>query len=211
MEMLGGKILEGKVFYWIAWCFWLIATFLLKRSSAYRTKAAFCVLLVIILVPYKVIVFGFHVNMAALFLYGLGLIYYSQLLELRSLFYHYISVSIIMLAYASFLLFELYDPVWVLFPRDWMLACVLVFISVLLHPTPVARLFSIIIGSIQGEMLVSIVLNGFGVGDWIGELAYFDLLASTLLILFGLSVIEQSALSIVRNVNQHGKEKQKTT
>lgn len=116
-----------------------------------------------------------------------------------------------MLAYASFLLFELYDPIWVLFNRNWMVACALVYLCILLNSDKAQRFYTIVIGMIQGEFLYSIIVNKYSFPYPIGATAFLDALAVTLLVLYIWSLCETVTVYVGQQMNQHVRGKQKST
>lgn len=202
--------MEGILFYFAAWSFWIISTFFLNKNSRYRLKSSFCILLMIILKPYHIELLDITFNLAAIFLYIFIL---TQVIQFNRRTHFYLTVSsfIVMLAYVSFQLFELYDPVWVMFKREWMLAIGLVYLSVLLHSDKKLRLFVIIIGILQGEFLFSLILRKLNFSYTIGTGMFFDALASAGLLLFFWSVMEIGIVNFENFMSHQGKGKQKST
>ncbi len=202
--------MEGILFYFAAWFFWIISTFFLNKNSRYRLKSSFCILIMIILKPYHFKLFDITINFAAIFLY---LFILTQVIQLNRKTHFYLTVTsfIVMLAYVSFQLFELYDPVWVMFKREWMLAIGLVYLSVLLHSNKKLRLFAIMIGILQGEFLFSMILRKLNFSYTIGTGLFYDALASAGLILFFWSIIEMGIVNFENYMSHQGKGKQKST
>jgi hypothetical protein len=210
MDMLGGNGMEGNFFYWTAWVFWVIATFFVKKESQIRTKVSACILFVIILSPYFVHLFGFEINLAFLFLYFFMLFQIIQ--EKRKVgLYIFFPSFVIMLAYGSFQLFELFDPVWVMFKREWMIAVMLLYLCVLLHSDNKKRLYTLIIGIIQGELIYSMILKRAGFSFQTGTELFFDTLAASVFVLFILSIIETVIVYFDHQLNLQGRERQKST
>lgn len=210
MEMLGGSEMEGIIFFWGGWFLWIIATFFLPKKSPYRLKAAVCILLLIILVPYHLTFLGFQINTALLLLYMFSLVHVIQKKKIVSL-YVFLSSFIIMLAYVSFLLFELFDPVWVIFNHEVMLGFVLIYLSVLLQSDKVLRFFTISIGAIQGEILFSLVIKRLSFSYPIGSLSFFDCFTVAIILLFLWSLVEVAIVNIDHHLDQQGREKMKST
>ena len=202
--------MEGILFYFVAWFFWIITTFFVNKNSKYRFISSFCILMVMILKPYNIRLAEITINYAVIFLY-LVILFQVILLNRKTHFYLLVSSLIIMLAYVSFQLFELYDPVWVMFKREWMLAIVLVYLSVLLHSERNLRLFTIMIGVIQGEFLFSLILRKLNLFYMIGTGMFYDALASAALLLFFWGVMEIGIVIIETYISQQGRGKQKST
>lgn len=116
-----------------------------------------------------------------------------------------------MLAYASFLLFELYDPVWLLFSRSWMVACLLGYLSVMLLSDKEERLMIMICAMIQGEWIFSMVVEKIGFSYTIGTGQFLDTLATSVLVLVLCGICESIIVILDQFMNQHVRGKQKST
>ena len=113
--------MEGLYFYWLAWIGWIWVTFIMDKKNPARIKVAIWLLAVIFTAPYKVNILSYDIYLSA-FTIVLFLFIETKRLKPGAFLYSFISSFIIMLAYTSFLLFELFDPVWVLFDRKIMIA-----------------------------------------------------------------------------------------
>src|SRR5690606_32574001 len=151
---------EGIMFYWIAWTFWVITTFFMKKEDSLRLGFSLWLLALIILSPYSVPVFDFEISIAGIFL-GCSIFGFGARIKGKKLLYLFICSFIIMLAYVCFHLFALFDPVWLVFPRNWMLAAVLVFTSLILQENKVSRILIILLGALQGEVLYALILSKY--------------------------------------------------
>ena len=210
MEMLGGSDLEGIVFLGVAWFIWIMATFFLSRTSKERLKIAFIVLMMIILSPYEFTFLDFQINIAAFSLYIYLFVEVVQHKK-KSGLYLFLSSFIIMLAYVSFLMMELYDPVWVVFDRKWMVGFILVYICLLLEGSKKLRFYPILLGTLQGELIFSIILNRFSFAYPIGSLSFFDTIGTALFLLSTWSFLGYATVFIEHHTNHSGRGKQKTS
>ncbi|MDF2903644.1 MAG: hypothetical protein K0S25_1282 [Bacillus sp. (in: firmicutes)] len=202
--------MEGIVFYWVAWSFWVMVTFFTNKSSNYRYKASFCILVLIILKPFDIMFMDFKINSAIIFLY-LFTLFQVMMLNRRAVLYIFITSFIVMLAYDSFLLFELYDPVWVMFNRNWMIALLLVYLCVLLHSDRVHRFYTVLIGVAQGECLYSMILKKLNFSYPIGTDLFFDAVAAVLALLFLWILIESVLVMVEHHTSQQRRGRQKST
>jgi hypothetical protein len=200
--------LEGLTFYWVSWFFWIVATFFMKKNNQIRLKISLYLLLLIIVSPYTVTLFNFDLSIISFFLYS-PLLYITARLERLKTIYIIICSFIIMLAYVCFHLFELFDPVWLIFPRNWMLAVMLLLISLTLHGNKRHRLYIIILGSIQGEFLYAFVLSKYSFPYVVASLAFLDVLSLTAILIAVWSGIEVLASFYERHFNQLEREKHK--
>lgn len=169
-----------------------------------------CGLIAIILSPYHIEMFAFRVN-ASLLIFYLFVIMQIVKLSKGSILYKFICSYIIMMAYASFLLFELYDPVWVLFDRNWLLGVILCYLCVLLQQLKWNRAYILIIGMVHGDMIYSMVLQRIGIDYSIGSSAFLNVFAASLAALFIWSLAETILVNIDQYVNSHIRGKQKST
>lgn len=202
--------LEGLTFYWASWFFWIVATFFMNKNHLSRFWLSLYLLLLIIASPYTVTLFGFDLSIAGLFL-CCPLFYVASRLEWQKLTYLLICSFIIMLAYVCFHLFELFDPVWLIFPRNWMLAVILLIMSLILHGNKRSRMFIIVLGSIQGEFLYALIISKYSFPYVIASLTFLDVLSLSSILLAIWNGIEWLASFYERHFNQLEREKQKLT
>lgn len=202
--------MAGSMFYWIFWSLWVYLTFILKRQNSSRLKLSAGVLAVIILSPYYIHFAGFALNSSALFL--LFLAYVTLYHEKTSrLLYFFICSFIVMIAYVTFHLFEIYDPVWLIFNKEWMLGIVIGFLTILLQKNGHDRLFILIIGFMQGELLYACILRRYHFSYPVGSLGSLDAFSLTLLIIIGWSFFEYAVSFFESNLNAEQKDKQKSS
>lgn len=164
----------------------------------------------IILTPYEITFVGHQFNAAVIFLYSFILLQITKL-EKKIGIYILFSSFIVMLAYASFLLFEIYDPVWILFNRNGMIACSLGYLCVLLQSNKKYRLYTLTIGLIQGEVIFSMVVRKIGFPYPIGTGQFLDALASCFFVMGCWGLIEVVIVNLDHYMNQHIRGKQKST
>ena len=202
--------MEGAMFYWSFWFFWVYATFILKKQNPYRLKIAAIVLIVIIFSNTQTVIGNFELNLGG----GLLLLFSYLLLakeKNRALIYLYICSLITAVAYVTFQLFEVFDPVWILFKREWMLGITIGYLALLLQNSLKNRLLMVAAGTMQGEMLYAYILNKFDFDYLIGSYAYLDVCSAIALILVGWSMLESAGLSLQHVVQLSGKVKHKSS
>lgn len=201
--------MEGLYFYWLAWMAWIWATFFMDKKNPARMKLAVWLLAAIVAAPFKIHLFIFDLHLPA-FSIAMFLFIETRKKKTGSFLYLYLSSFIIMLAYTSFLLFELYDPVWVLFDRKIMIAAIGFYLALLLQKNKFNRGLALISGFLQGEILYSIVLWQFNFPYSISSLAFLDILIISLAMLITWSAIETAiAIMSKSTLNQAEREEQK--
>ncbi|WLR56534.1 hypothetical protein LC048_06415 [Mesobacillus subterraneus] len=203
--------MEGLYFYWLAWIGWVWTTFFMNKDNPLRWKSTVMLLAVIFAAPFTmdVLIFEFHLSAFT--------IAFFMFIETRrkttgSFFYLFLSSFIIMLAYTSFLMFELFDPVWVLFDRKIMLGAAGFYLAVLLHKDRHDRILAMISGFLQGDILFSAILWKFNFPYAVASMGFMDILFISIGLLLAWSGIE-SMIAVMSGsaINQVEGEEQKTS
>ena len=114
MENIGGEMMEGSTFYFVAWIGWIVVTFYEKGLYSVEDKRLYIDFYYLFSVTCNDCFITVSVN--ALLLSGIafiGLTLYSIWKKLYSL----LSALIIAMLYTSFHLLEVYDPIWIVVDR----------------------------------------------------------------------------------------------
>jgi hypothetical protein len=203
-------IVEGSMFYWVLWVFWVFATFLLSKQNPYRTKLAVVILIAIILADCQVSFSFFEVGMSGLFLLLASYsAFYGE--SRKTIIYFFICSFIMSIAYVTFHLFEIFDPIWLIFNKDWMMGIVFSYVAILLQKSLRGRLLIVISGTMQGEILYAYILNQYDFSYPIGSLSYLDVCSLTSVLLVGWSLLENTGLFFEGYFNLSEKGKQKSS
>lgn len=203
--------MEGVYFYWLAWIGWVWTTFFMNKDNPLRLKWAIMLLAVIFVAPFTVNVLIFELHLSA---FAVAFFIFSETRRKKtgSFLYLFLSSFIIMLAYTSFLMFELFDPVWVLFDRKIMLGALGFYLAVLLHKDRNDRILALVSGFLQGDILFSAVLWKFNFPYAAASMAFMDILFISLGLLLAWSAIESLiAFMSGSTINQVEGEEQKTS
>ncbi|MBS4191048.1 hypothetical protein KHA94_12735 [Bacillus sp. FJAT-49705] len=200
--------MEGLTFYWIAWFFWVIATFLLKKKHVNRLRLSLWILLLIIFSPHSILLFEMEISLASIILV---IPLFKVIVRMKKIKASYLLLCsfIIMLSYVCFHLFELFDPVWIIFPRIWMLTVLLISLSIVLQTNKIYRIIIILLGSIQGEFLYALILKKYTFPHVIGSYAFLDVIALSTIIIATWNGLEYLSTFYEKNLNRVEKEKQK--
>lgn len=199
--------MEGLFFYWIAWSLWIIVTFFVSKANTYRYLASFALLLLIIITPYhfsigttEIAVSFFLLYIAASFLFVKS--------QCGHPLYLVTCMLIVSFAYCAFLCFEMFDPIWVVFNRDWMLAGMLACLVILLHKQALSRICILIFAALNGEVIFALIIQKYGFPFQIGSFGFLDVLSMAFVVVSGWNMIEYLAAYLERNLNPLVKEKQ---
>jgi len=199
MGMIGGDRLEGFVFYWFLWSAWIVATFLMNKRSPYRLIIALHSLLVIIFTAFHWSIMNVVINLSVLWILIICM-YYLKDYRFFTLLSMMTRVFIVMLSYASYLLFSLYDPVWILFDTFWLEVLLYSILSLIIFDTLLERIVGCTIGFILGEGIFAITITKWTNSYIIGSFHLLDVLSIGILFLLiwnfiiNLSVLYDSKL-----------------
>jgi hypothetical protein len=201
---------EGLYFYGFAWAIWIITTFLMKKKSNIRLPIACLILLAIIISPYTIKIRDTAVSYISIFMM---LVIFTRIgyFTLRKKIYFFLTSLIISIGYGTFLLFELFDPIWIIFKREWMLAILITYLSVLLQEKLAWRISTIIIGCIYGDIIFAIIIQRFSFPYLIGSMSFLDICSLSSIMLFGWEGIKISINYLESLYHAVEREKQKTT
>jgi hypothetical protein len=202
--------MEGAMFYWICWSFWVYLTFILDKHHPYRLKLSVFVLLLIISS-------NFHSTFAEVEFYASG--FYLLILsyafisqeKIGAIFYYFICSFIVSIAYVTFHLFEIFDPIWIIFKKEWMMGICFGYLAILLQKTLRGRLLIIFAGTMQGEFLYAYILSKYQFPYTIGAFAYLDVCALISALLVGWSIIENAGVFLQNHLHFLEKGKQKSS
>ncbi len=114
-----------------------------------------------------------------------------------------------MLATACFHLYELFDPVWLMMKREWLLAIILTCLTLLLIQSKTQRMIVVMMGSIHGEILFSLLVAKYSFTYPVATLISLDSYALSLSFLVGWNVLESVASYFDKQVHSIEKEKPK--
>lgn len=200
--------MEGIIFFWFSWIGWVYITFSLRKDHPYRIKLAFALLIIIICSSRFMSIRGFHVNITFILL--ICFVYAGMIkLQKRQLLFLMISSFIVSLIYVSFQLVALFDPIWILFKKEWMLSFILSYVTILLYKKPGIRVYTLLSGMIQGEILYSVILYKKYFEHEIGSLAFLDICAISLMFIVSWRIFEMIVYSLESYFESNRKEKQR--
>jgi hypothetical protein len=202
--------MEGSIFYWILWVLWVYITFFMNKQNLYRTKLAIVILVLIILSNVHFMFMSYEFYASGLFILLLSYIIFSKK-KLGSLLYAFICSFIVTIAYVTFNLFVIFDPVWVIFQKEWMMGICFSCLAIFLQTSLRDRLLIIASGTIQGEILYAFYLSKFEFSYPIGTVAYLDVFALITILLVSWSILENAGTFFQNHFHFLEKGKQKSS
>jgi hypothetical protein len=201
---------DGLLFYWFLWLGWIVTTFFYPKTHPDRLMVSAWILVVILLSSTTLHVVVFEMSAAGLFII-LTTYLYAATLQTKRLLYFFLSSFILMLTTVCFLLFELFDPIWVWLEREWLLAILVTTITVLLQSDKKQRLLVLLLGMIQGELFYSLILMKYSFLYPVATLYSLDAVALASAILMAWNGFELMAKYFEKYLHSTEKEKQKLT
>jgi hypothetical protein len=199
---------DGLIFFWIFWMGWVVTTFFYPKNHPDRKRLAAWLLISIILSSFS-FPFGLvEISGTGVFMIGTAYLFVSRL-PIYQLLYLLLSSFILMLVTVCFLLYELFDPIWLFMRRDWLLAIILTCVTLLLLQNRRQRIIAMIVGFIHGELFFSFILTNYSFSYPTATLSSLDSIALTLSFLICWNLFEVVASSFDRNFDSIEKEKQK--
>ncbi|OEH93470.1 YphA family membrane protein [Bacillus solimangrovi] len=188
--------MEGLFFYWVSWIGWIIVTFFMNKSST-RTILSYGLLSCIALSNWKITVYSYEISGSYIVLlcFALGTSYYLS--KLQNLYLMIMTLTVTA-AFVAFHLFEMFDPIWIIAHRQWLLSGLMFILVWLMSDMFLQRVLSLVIGMCQGEWLYTMMLYRYSYYGTIGGLKFLDLLTAGLGFLFMLSLAEWMISSMKR-------------
>ncbi len=204
-----GDAMEGALFYWLSWLGWVWSTFFMSKQNNYRLKIAMGLLILIITSPYKIEILGIEVYLSAIVLM-MYLLMETAKLKTRRFINVFVTTFIIMIGYVSFLLFELFDPVWVIFNRNWMIALGGILMSSVLQTERHLQVLALGYGLLQGEVLFSFIMKKLSFPYEVASPAFLDIISLSAMLL-SVWVSFHYIAELTSNYMNQGRGKQKSS
>ncbi|PKG24134.1 YphA family membrane protein [Niallia nealsonii] len=200
--------MDGQFFYWFIWMLWIQTTFFLDKKHKNRLNFTILLLSAIILSPYQLSMFGFTISLLLACLY-VGIFFYITTFKKTALLYFLLSAFFTMLAYCSFHLFSILDPIWIIFNKEWLLSIGLIIVARLIYKEPTKQILLIIFGSINGDVLYGILLKKYQYSYTVGSMSFFDSLLISIAAIVIFYTVKLYLLRWEKYVYIMEKEKQK--
>lgn len=150
--------MDGVFFYWVSWLVWISVMFFIPNTVAYRFDFLFHLLATMILVGYTLEFSSYTVHISGIYLFLILCIYMRKLSLMKTLEV-VIGSIIVALAYASFQLFSLLDPIWLILKAPYLLCILLNYLILMLFKDWKRRMSVLLVGMILGDIVYSGLLH----------------------------------------------------
>lgn len=185
-------MVDGYLFYWFCWIFWILVTFFMKKTK-YRTFLAYWILVTIISSPHYIHLGFFIISLTVLILFIGSIIIFSKQTKIV---FHLFLAFLVSITYSALLFWEKVSPIWLILPRVLLFSMIIGYLVSILSPHLRSRIAICIFGMISGEMIFSFVLASYGLQDEIGEGVFLDTLLFTLLLLTILDILHRGRIKL---------------
>ncbi|GGE56107.1 hypothetical protein [Priestia taiwanensis] len=163
--------MEGLFFYGIAWVSWVVTTFLMRKTKMRLVLSAFLLLLIISSTSYQEVA-GVRVYVSGILLFIIGVSFIAASPKSKLLCSLY--AVMIGMMYSMFHFIEIYDPVWLQVHRTILLGGILVMGSLFYSDHPFVSVGTLLMGTMQGEVILAITLREYGFHNYVGGFSHLD-------------------------------------
>jgi hypothetical protein len=204
MVGIGVRIVENVFYYWILWGAWIIAAFFLQKSIR-RTMISAVILVCIASGEMFIEVSSFSVRISFILVLCIG---YYLASGCKRRVYHFFSVMTLTSAYAGIHLFEIFDPVWFIVDRFFVIISVISILAIYLGKSMPERIGLLVLSMSQGELLFWVILGKFHDGLTIGTADYLNMAAIGCFIVCAWTYLEQILASFNQQAQKSSRGKQ---
>ncbi|WP_432803498.1 YphA family membrane protein [Bacillus pumilus] len=177
-------------YYWSIWFVWIIVTFIMEKSS-WRNVLGVFVLVHIICSHFMISIFDMSLNAGYLmtFLYACaGFVIFRSGHQIMRI----IQLGSMVSAYAFFMIFALYDPVWfTLIKVDWVVFALLIMMSLTYGHHFTERVTLWMMAVCLGEALYALTIHRLTSSIVIGDLSFLSLVVQGSIFLLGVDQLEK--------------------
>lgn len=182
--------MEALYYYWSIWFVWIIVTFIMEKSS-WRNVLGVFVLVHIICSHFMISIFDMSLNAGYLmtFLYACaGFVIFRSGHQIMRI----IQLGSMVSAYAFFMIFALYDPVWfTLIKVDWVVFALLIMMSLTYGHHFTERVTLWMMAVCLGEALYALTIHRLTSSIVIGDLSFLSLVVQGSIFLLGVDQLEK--------------------
>ena len=144
--------MDGIFTYWILWMAWVCVMFFVPKAVPVRFSLLFHLLAVMVLCRYKLMIYSFSVQLSGLYLFGLMCMWLRKYSLLKTVGI-ILNCFLLAIAYASFQLFALLDPIWVMMKPVYLQCIFMNYLIFLLVKDWKLRLMVLMVGMIVGDLV----------------------------------------------------------
>ncbi|MDX5474458.1 MAG: hypothetical protein LPK00_02875 [Bacillaceae bacterium] len=165
--------MEGYLFYYLAWIAWIIVFFFFSDRKK-RFVLSSVILLLIICSQFYINILEFKWNLAYFVLLVATFFYLAKVVRSKYVYMYFASTSI-SLVYVTFIIFEIFDPVFIFIGREWMLTFIILYMCFMVFKEKEHRYIGMITGLLQGELLAAFIIYSVFGYNIVAELPFWEI------------------------------------
>lgn len=182
--------MEALYYYWSIWFVWIMVTFIMEKSL-WRTVLGICVLVHIVFSHVMISVLDISINAGFLmtFLYACAafVIFRPSYRMMRIM-----QLGSMVSAYAFFMIFALYDPVWfTIIKVDWVVFALLILMCMTYGQPLTERITLWMMSVCLGEALYALTIHRLTSSIVIGDLSFLSFVVQGAVFLLGVDQFEK--------------------
>ncbi|WP_433961042.1 YphA family membrane protein [Bacillus safensis] len=182
--------MEALYYYWSIWFVWIMVTFIMEKSL-WRSVLGICVLVHIIFSHVMISVLDISINAGFLmtFLYACAafVIFRPSYRMMRIM-----QLGSMVSAYAFFMIFALYDPVWfTILKVDWVVFALLILMCMTYGQPLTERITLWMMSVCLGEALYALTIHRLTSSIVIGDLSFLSFVVQGAVFLLGVDQFEK--------------------
>jgi len=181
--------LEDLLFYWFSWILWVIVTFFFKKTRA-RFYLAVWILIVMIVKPLTIPGIQGDISLAYIFLTLGAMIWIGQTIKWHH-FLSMITMTSLAFLYAALQLSYWFSPVIFLIHETWLVAVIMVFVTLLVVSKPHNRVPWLIVACCIGNFWQAVVVSPLTSGLHLGFNHFFNDVSAMVILLVAWHVVER--------------------
>ncbi|MGX9289998.1 YphA family membrane protein [Bacillus sp. A015] len=182
--------MEALYYYWSIWFVWIMVTFIMEKSTL-RSVLGVCVLVHIIFSHFMISILDISINAGFLmtFLYAcMAFVIFRPAYRIMRIMQLCSMVS----AYAFFMIFALYDPVWfTIIKVDWAIFALLILMCLTYGHQLTERMTLWMMSVCLGEALYALTIHRLTSSIVIGDLSFLSLVVQGAIFLLGVDQLEK--------------------
>ncbi|OLP64970.1 hypothetical protein BACPU_19260 [Bacillus pumilus] len=182
--------MEAMYYYWSIWFIWIIVTFIMGKST-WRTILAVCVLIHIIFSHLMISILDIGMNAGYLITLVYACIAFVTFRPKQRIMRIMQCCSMIS-AYAFFMIFALYDPVWfTIIKVDWVVFSLLILMCLTYGHQLTERMTLWMMSVCLGEALYALAIHRLTSSIVVGDLGFLSLTVQGAIFLLGVDQLEK--------------------
>lgn len=182
--------MEALYYYWSIWFVWIMVTFIMEKST-WRNVLGVCVLIHIICSHVMVSILDIRINAGFLmtFLYAcMSFVIFRPAHRIMRI----MQLGSMVSAYAFFMIFALYDPVWfTIIKVDWVVFALLILMCLTYGHQLTERITLWMMAICLGEALYALTIHRLTSSIVIGNLSFLSMAVQGAVFLLGVGQLEK--------------------